>query len=68
MHVCTSADLGPNFVAWAGVVNGSTTALVTSRATSDDDLAQQAVALLRQFDVDCSTCTSCPLGLMRAVI
>lgn len=65
MHVCTSADLGPSFIAWAGVVNGCTTALVTSHAEADDDLAQQAVAMLRQFDVDCASCTSCPLNLKR---
>lgn len=65
MHVCTSADLGPSFIAWAGVVNGSTTALVTSRAETDDEAAQQAVLLLRQVGVDCTSCTSCPLGLMR---
>ncbi|WBP89469.1 hypothetical protein [Kitasatospora cathayae] len=67
MHVCTTADLGPSFIAWAGVVNGSTTALITERANDDDETAEQAVELLRRLGIDCSTCTACPLGLNRRV-
>ncbi|MFD4394715.1 hypothetical protein [Kitasatospora sp. NPDC058478] len=67
MHVCTSADLGPSFIAWAGVVNGTITALVTTRALDNDETAQQAADLLRRLGVSCGTCPECPLGLNRGV-
>lgn len=67
MHVCTSADLGPSFIAWAGVVNGTATALIAERAQDDDETADQAAELLRQLGFDCGTCTACPLGLNRRV-
>ncbi|MFJ6616635.1 hypothetical protein ACIQOW_03500 [Kitasatospora sp. NPDC091335] len=67
MHVCTTADLGPSFIAWAGAVHGTITALVTERAQHDDAAALQAIELLRRAGLDCGTCTSCPLGLNRQV-
>lgn len=63
MYVCTTADLGPTFIAWAGVVDGRPVAVVTPLAQDDDTMAAQAAELLRRAGINCGTCTTCPVGL-----
>jgi hypothetical protein len=67
MHVCTSADLGPLFYGWAGVVNGTTIALISVRAQTEPAVADAAAELLQRAGVDCGSCTLsvCPAGLTR---
>ena len=62
MHVCTSADLGPDFIAWTATIEGTPVALVTPAAADDDDVRAQVVDLLRQAGIDCGSCTMCPIA------
>lgn len=63
MFTCTTADLGPGFIGWAGVVDGREVALVTPRALDDVIIRAQVAELLRRAGFDCSSCSGCPLGL-----
>lgn len=63
MHVCTTADLGPHFIAWAGVVQGRPVAVVTPLAHDDNTIAAQARELLDRAGITCADCTTCPVGL-----
>lgn len=64
MYVCTTADLGPDFIAWAGVIDERPVAVVTPRAKTDSTIAGQAAELLRRMEFPCSGCAdSCPIGL-----
>jgi hypothetical protein len=63
MFLCTTADLGSDFVAWAGMVDGRPVAVVTPHAQNDGTVAAQAAELLRRTGISCGACTHCPVGL-----
>jgi hypothetical protein len=66
MYICTTADLGPDFIAWAGVIHGRPVAVVTPRAHDDSTIAAQAAELLHRAGISCASCTTlCPVGLVR---
>ena len=63
MFECTTADLGPDFIGWAGVVDGRAVAIMTPRALDDVIIGAQVAELLSRAGFDCSSCLECPLGL-----
>lgn len=61
MHVCTTADLGPDFIAWVGVVHGGQAAILSPRTLTEEPARRQALELLSAAGFDCAQCTTaCP--------
>ena len=58
MHVCTTADLGPDFIAWAGVVHGESIALVSPTTLTNGPARQQALEILRRAGINCGICAT----------
>jgi hypothetical protein len=67
MHVCTTADPGPGFIAWTAIINGTSVAVVTPAAADDDSVWAQVSAHLGRAGINCgTTCLTCPVGRLRA--
>lgn len=67
MHICTTADLGHGFTAAAfRTTDDRTLCLVTTRASQDKQVRDNAIELLRREGIDCGSCPlACPAGLSR---
>ena len=65
MHVCTNADLGPDFIGLGLVMKDRVVCLVTPRVHKDVKTRALAVELLRRQGVDCGSCPGCPAGIVR---
>lgn len=64
MHVL---DVGPLFVGWAGVVEGTATCFIPSVALTDETAMEQTAAAMRRLGAECRVCVlRCPVAQFMA--